>query len=158
MYRDADGARLVGQGARDGLAYPPGRIGRKFVSLLPVKLLDGAEKADIPFRDGVEESEVGRAADILLRDRDHEPQIAPREDVARLIVAFLDALRKLAFLGSREQGVLADLAKINLYGIIAGGLAILDIASGEILVGIVLEDATLEHVDACNGETLVELL
>src|SRR6267143_555284 len=64
--RDADGPRLVGDGARDGLTDPPRRVGRELVALAVVELLDRTDQTDVPFLDEVEERHA--AADVLLRD------------------------------------------------------------------------------------------
>ncbi len=117
MVRDWSAKR-----AGDSLAYPPRRVGRELVALLPVEFIDGAEEAEVPFLDEVEEREVGRAADVFLRDRNDEAEVAAREDVARLGVALLDALRELALFGGGQERVLADLAQINLDGVVAGRL------------------------------------
>src|SRR6266508_737463 len=71
--RDADGARLVGDGARDRLPDPPRRVGRELVALAVVELLDRADEADVPLLDEVEEAHA--AADVLLRDGHDEAEI-----------------------------------------------------------------------------------
>jgi len=43
------GARLIGNGARDGLADPPGAIGRKLVAAAPLELVDRFHQADVAF-------------------------------------------------------------------------------------------------------------
>ena len=55
MHRDADGARLVGDCARDRLPYPPCRIGRELEALAVIELLDRADQADIAFLDEIEQ-------------------------------------------------------------------------------------------------------
>src|SRR5947209_15588053 len=40
VHRDADGPGLVGDGAGDGLADPPGGVGAELVALAVVELLD----------------------------------------------------------------------------------------------------------------------
>ncbi|MDE1944553.1 MAG: hypothetical protein KGH97_03635, partial [Patescibacteria group bacterium] len=57
-----------------------------------------------------------------------------------------------------EERILPDLAKVNLNGVVAGRVAVLDIARREVLVGVVLEDAALKHVHARHGKPLVERL
>ena len=154
--RDADGTRLVGERASNRLADPPGCIRRELKSFLPVEFVDGAEEAEIPFLNEVEERKVRRAADILLCNRNDKAQVAPREDVARLCIALLDALRELALLGGGQERVLPDLAEIDLDGVIAGRVAIFDIARREVFVSRIFKHAALEHVDARSRETLIQ--
>ena len=65
--------RLVGDRAGDGLADPPGRVGRELVAAAVVELLDGADQAERALLDQVEEREA--AAEVALRDRDDEAQV-----------------------------------------------------------------------------------
>src|SRR6266540_2018289 len=71
--RDADGPRLVRDGARDGLADPPRGVGRELVAALVLELVDRLHEADVPLLDEVEELQA--AVRVLLRDRHDEPQI-----------------------------------------------------------------------------------
>src|SRR3989338_6697206 len=50
---DADGAGLVGDGAGDRLADPPGCIGAEFEAALGIELLDRAEETDVPLLDKI---------------------------------------------------------------------------------------------------------
>src|SRR6266851_3023529 len=87
--RDADRPRLVRDRAGDRLADPPRRVRRELVALAVVELLDGADEADVPLLDEVQEAHA--AADVLLRDRHDEPEVRLREVVPR-VVALLDEL------------------------------------------------------------------
>src|SRR6185369_3332632 len=71
--RDADRARLVGDRARDRLADPPRRVGRKLVAAAVFELVDRLHQADVAFLDQVEELEA--PVGVLLGDRDHEAQV-----------------------------------------------------------------------------------
>ncbi len=53
---------------------------------------------------------------------------------------------------------MSDLAEINLDGVIAGRMAVFNIARREIFVGGILEHAAFEHVNAGDTESLVERL
>src|SRR5688572_65516 len=55
VHRDADGARLVGDRARDGLADPPRGVGRELVAAAVFELVDRLHQADVAFLDQVEE-------------------------------------------------------------------------------------------------------
>jgi hypothetical protein len=73
MHRDADGARLVGDGARDGLADPPRRVRGELEALRVVELLDRADQAQVAFLDKVQEQHA--AAHIALCDGDDQAQV-----------------------------------------------------------------------------------
>ena len=81
VHRDADGAGLVGHGAGDGLADPPGGVGGELVALGVVELLDGADQAEVAFLDQVEEGHA--AAGVALGDADHQPQVRLQQVVFR---------------------------------------------------------------------------
>src|SRR4051794_39099215 len=55
--RDADRARLVGQGPRDRLPDPPGRVGRELEALAVVELLRRANETERALLDQVEEGQ-----------------------------------------------------------------------------------------------------
>src|SRR5574342_614837 len=89
VHRDPDGAGLVGDGARDRLADPPGGVRRELVAATVLELVHGLHQADVPLLDQVEELEP--AVRVLLRDRDDETEVgldhlllgAGRLDLAR---------------------------------------------------------------------------
>ena len=54
---DADGPALVGDRAGDGLADPPGGVGRELVAAAVVELLHRADQAERPLLDEVEEGQ-----------------------------------------------------------------------------------------------------
>ena len=70
---NADGARLIGNGARDRLADPPGRVGRKFVAAPVFEFVGGAHQADVAFLNQVQQ--VQAAVDVFLGHRNHQPQV-----------------------------------------------------------------------------------
>ena len=90
MHRDADGASLVSDRARDGLADPPGRVRTELVPLVVVKLLDRLDEAEVALLDEVEEEHA--AADIALRDADDEAQVCFSQALLCLFIAGLHAL------------------------------------------------------------------
>jgi hypothetical protein len=73
VHRDADGARLVGDRAGDGLADPPRGVGRELVAALVLELVDGLHEADVALLDQVEELQA--AVRVLLGDRHDEAQV-----------------------------------------------------------------------------------
>src|SRR5262249_55507991 len=58
VHRDADRARMVGDGPRDGLADPPGGIGRKLEPAPILEAIDRLHEADIAFLDEVEQRQL----------------------------------------------------------------------------------------------------
>ena len=73
VHRDADGARLIGDGAGDGLADPPRGVGGELVAALVLELVHRLHQADVALLDQVEELQA--AVRVLLRDGDHEAQV-----------------------------------------------------------------------------------
>src|SRR5215213_2282138 len=70
---DANSARLIRNRARYGLAYPPGRVGGKFISPPPLELIDGLHQADVALLDQVQELQA--AVGVFLGDRYHEAKV-----------------------------------------------------------------------------------
>ena len=73
VHRDADGARLIGDRARDGLPDPPGGVGGELVAALILEFLDGLHQPHVAFLDQIEEGEP--AVGVAFGDGDHEPKI-----------------------------------------------------------------------------------
>ena len=55
VYGNADGAGLIGDGASDPLANPPGRIGGELVSAAPFEFVGALHETDIALLDQIEE-------------------------------------------------------------------------------------------------------
>src|SRR5262249_26566481 len=70
---NADGPRLIGDGARDRLADPPGGIRRELVTALVLEFLDRAHEADVSLLDQVQELQP--AMEVALGDRHHQAQV-----------------------------------------------------------------------------------
>ena len=73
VYRDADGARLVGDRAGDGLADPPGCVGAELVAAAVFELVHRLHQADVAFLDEVQELQA--TVGVLLGDRDDQAQV-----------------------------------------------------------------------------------
>src|SRR5262245_19057370 len=73
VHGNADGPRLIGDGARDRLADPPGGIRRELVTALVLEFLDRAHEADVSLLDQVQELQP--AMQIALGDRHHQAQV-----------------------------------------------------------------------------------
>src|SRR3954468_24813912 len=115
VHGDADRARLVGQGAGDRLADPPGRVGRELEALAVVELLRRADETEGALLDEVQERQALVA--VVLRDGDDEPQVGLDHLLLRVEVASLDALGEIDLLLRREQTDLADVLQEQLKGI-----------------------------------------
>jgi hypothetical protein len=90
---NADGARLIGDRARDRLADPPRGIGREFVAAAVFEFVDRLHQADIAFLDEIEELQT--AIGVFLRDRDHETQVRLDHLLLRLAAFALALLHRL---------------------------------------------------------------
>src|SRR5215213_2983636 len=73
MNREPNRAALIGDGARDGLANPPRRVGGEFEAPLVVELIGRLHESDVAFLDEIEEGEP--ATDIFLGNRYDESKI-----------------------------------------------------------------------------------
>ena len=93
VHRQADGARLVRNGAGDCLANPPRSIGGKFVSAAILELVHRLHQAHVSFLDQIEELEA--AVGVLLGHRHNKPQVGFNELVFGLFRVHL-ALDHLA--------------------------------------------------------------
>jgi len=83
--RDPDRPGLVGDRPRDRLPDPPGGVGGELVALVVVELLDRPDKAHVALLDQVQEAHP--AADVLLGDRDHQPEVGLGQPLLRLVRA-----------------------------------------------------------------------
>ncbi len=85
---DADGAGVIGDGACDGLSYPPGGVGAELVSAAVLVFIDGAHEAGVSFLDDVEEGEAAVA--VLLGDGDDESEVPAGEFAFGVFVFVVD--------------------------------------------------------------------
>src|SRR5207247_2573468 len=73
VHGDADGARLIGDRARDRLPDPPRGVGRELVAAPVLELVDRAHEPDVALLDEVEELEA--AVHVPLRDRHDQTEV-----------------------------------------------------------------------------------
>ena len=73
VHRNANRAGLIGDRAGDGLANPPGRVGREFVAAAPLELIDRLHQADIAFLNQVEKLQA--AVGVFLGDGNDQAQV-----------------------------------------------------------------------------------
>ena len=83
---DADGAGLVGDGAADGLADPPGGVGAEFVAAGGVEFGDRPQQAEVAFLNQIQEGVA--APDVAFCHADHQPQVGADQGVVRLVGEF----------------------------------------------------------------------
>src|SRR5258705_6974175 len=106
MHGDANGARLVGDRARNRLPDPPRGIGRELVAAAILELIDRLHQPDIAFLNQVEELQA--AVGVFLGDRDDEAQVRLHHLLLRLTclaLALLHHLHDLAELADLEPGL-----------------------------------------------------
>src|SRR5437867_582142 len=82
VHGDPDRARLVGDGARDRLPDPPGRVGRELVTAAVLELVHRLHEADVALLDEVEELEP--PVRVFLGDRDDEAEVRLHHLLLRL--------------------------------------------------------------------------
>src|SRR3954447_10832690 len=110
-----DRARLVGQGAGDRLADPPGRVRGELEALAVVELLRRAHEPERPLLDQVEEREPLVA--VVLGDRDHQAQVGLDHLLLGVEVAAFDAAGEVDLFLGGEQPNLADVLQEQLKGV-----------------------------------------
>ena len=116
MHRQANGARLVHDGALDVLANPPGRIGGKAETALGIEFFQRVDQAEIAFLDQVVEQNAAML--IMLGDADHQAQVGLDHVLARGKIALLDGARQRQFLRRRQERRGADFPEIKLGDVI----------------------------------------
>ena len=166
--RDADGPRLVGDGAGDGLPDPPRGVRAELVAAPVLELLDGLHQAHVAFLDQVQERQA--AVRVLLGDADDQPQVgldhlglgaqALAQPGLQILVAVLEFLARHALIFFHLPELLLLVAqRLGLGLALAGLLELPDrVRAGleavvalvrdvhEILDGLLLEVELLERV------------
>ena len=118
MDRDADGSRLVGDGAGDSLTDPPRRVGGELVALGVVELLDRLDETQIALLNEVKEEHS--APDVALGDGDDQTQVRLGELLLGALAALALGIERLALLVGDLLAALLDLLE-TLLGCVAGG-------------------------------------
>src|SRR3972149_3012466 len=77
MYRNANGAGLLGNVTADRLTYPPGGVGAEFKAARRVKLGDGAQQTQVAFLDQVKKRDA--AAKIAFGNTPHQAQVGANQ-------------------------------------------------------------------------------
>ena len=107
----ADRPALVGERARDRLADPPRRVGRKLEAHPVVELLDRADQAEVALLDQIEQRHARPR--VMPCDRHHEAEVRLDQLPLRFLVAGVLAPGELALFLAREQRPVADLADVE---------------------------------------------
>jgi len=183
VQRDADGARLLGQGAGDRLADPPGGIRAEAVAALVIVLVHGAHQPDVAFLDQVGEGQA--LPHVALGDGNHQARIGPAQVLAgglaivgqeaqlaaqgRVAVAAqllqlelgvfaaLDALGQLDLFPGGQERLLSHLAEVEADRVVGGhGIDIAHAGVGHTLFG--AEFVLAIRVKSCGGELLFVVL
>ena len=102
VHRDADGAGMVGDGAGDGLANPPRRVGAELVAAAVFVLVHRPHQAGVAFLDDVEEGQAAVA--VLLGDGDDQAQVAAGELALGVFVLVEDRCGSRATRCGRSSG------------------------------------------------------
>ena len=116
VHRDANGARLVGDGTGYGLSNPPGGVGAELVAAPVVELLDGANQPDVAFLDEIEERHA--AADVFLGDADDKPQIGLDQALAGSHAAGFHLLGQVDLFGGGEKIHSTDFAQVHAHRVV----------------------------------------
>ena len=173
VHGDADRARLVGDGAGDGLTDPPRGVGGELVALRVVELLDGLDQTEVALLDEVEKQHA--AADVALGDRHDQTQVCLGHAALGLLIALGHALGQILLLLGREQRHLADLLEVHAYRVVGRervghGLGLVYLFLGDFLDLLELlelgqrvlvhrgQGIVTEHVDVQALEPVIELL
>ena len=112
MHRQADGARLVHDGALDALADPPGGVGRETEAALRIELLQRVNQPEVAFLDQVQQLQA--ATDVVLGDIHHQPQVVLDHLLACGEIPLPHQARVAHFLLDAQQLVLADVVEVEL--------------------------------------------
>ena len=116
MDGNTDGAGLIRDGTRDGLADPPGGVGREFVALAVIELVHRFDQAQIALLNEIQKQHA--AAHITLGDGHHQAQIGLGELLLGRLVALFHALGDVDFLLGRQKGNLADFLEVHAHGVV----------------------------------------
>ena len=158
MHRDADGAGLIGDGAGDGLANPPGGVGRELVAAAVLELVDRLHEADVALLNEVEELQA--AVGVLLRDGDDEAQVG-FDQLALGLLGVHVALDHFALgaleLADGDAGVGFDFLEIDLAVFLLAAVLLLELlALGGFVLLVERADLALERAHGVDG--LVDLV
>jgi hypothetical protein len=111
MYRNSDGASLIGDRTSDTLTDPPRCIGRELKPSIRIEFINRSEESDISLLNEVEEPEP--TTHILLRDRDNESEVRFCETFTGTHVTLLNEVSETDFLTRIDEREATDLIEIH---------------------------------------------
>ncbi len=109
VHRDSNRARLIGDGASDRLANPPGCIGGKLITAAPFELVHGLHQTDVAFLNQIEKLQP--AVGVLLRNRNDQSQVGLDQFAFRLagmVFSSNDRLQRALDFDRRDVVLLFD--------------------------------------------------
>src|SRR4029077_17552228 len=117
VHRQPDGFALVRQCALDRLFDPPCGISAEFSALCRIEPLHRLHEPDVAFGDQIQQRQTEVC--IIVGDLDHQTQVGPDHQGARLAVTLFDLSGQLNLLVRSQKRDLPDLAQVNLNSCIA---------------------------------------
>ena len=159
VHGDADGAGLIGDGTRDGLANPPGRVGGELIAAAVLEFFNRLHQAHVALLNEVEEGQA--AIGVFLGDGNYEAQVGLHHLGLGLMRFFAEVLELLESL----HVILGGHARENLQRLHLAGFALDDLLVGGGLAafaggfhGLDAGDDFLVHVLGHDGHFLDDLL
>ena len=162
---DSNRSRLISYRAGDRLTNPPGRVGREFVALVVVELVDRLHQTEVALLDKIEEEHT--LADIALGYRHDETEVGFHELLFRFLIAVCHLLGEHLLLVVVEQRHLADFLEVHTHRVVYSETLLnqhfLHILCRFVLLDLALdvrEVGTVEvvYLDAVVFKVLVELV
>ena len=114
VHGEANGLTLVGEGTADGLFDPPAGIGAELHAAAGFEAIDRLHQAEVALGDQVEDGEA--AVVVVGGDFHDEAEIGFDHQLPGPAIAPADAPGELHFLGTVEEGSLADALEVGLKG------------------------------------------
>src|SRR5918999_123352 len=157
VHGDADRPPLVRDGTGYRLADPPRGVGRELEPSAPVELLDRPDETKVAFLNEVEQRQAGPR--VLLRDRDHQPEVRLNEAALRRSPVLELALESRPLVCGRplerlegRRGLLALLDRLGQLDLLDIGKErvatdLVQILAKQVLMGAMLVSCTVLHCD-----------
>jgi hypothetical protein len=125
MHRHVNAARLLGHSPADRLPDPPCGIGAEATAACRVKLLRGANQAQIALLHQIEQGNA--LVHVAFGDAHHQAQVGLHQLLQRLRLTGHHAPRQSQLLLRRQQRGATDLGQILAQRVIKTGQAILSL-------------------------------
>src|ERR1700677_756744 len=158
VHRNADGACLISNGARNRLANPPRSVRGELITTPVFELIDRLHQTDVAFLDQIKELQT--AVGVLLGDRNHQAKVSLNQlalGLLRVHIA-LDhlALGALEF-GDGNAGLLLQFFQVGLAVLLLAAIFLAQLFALRLVVLLLKRlDLPLEH--AHGVDCLVDLV